>query len=286
MRKLLRSLTIAVTSSMTAKRPLWVDTDAGFDDLVALSALAATERRLAVVSTTSGACETPEAGAERVSTILNACGRSDVTVVAGASAPRVPIKPWLTDAQKMLLRWFADRSLGAASGPFDGDVGGAVAALGAVDLLCLGPLTNVAAVLASGRVTVETAIAMGGDAPGREPEFNFACDPAAAAAVVENCPSLTLVGLDCCTDAFAESTELPGVIGSLCSADACAARFDPLAAFCASREGSFEIRDVSYGVDAAGRVVAGESRVRAATRLVDREAYLEWLRTAAAALPR
>ena len=60
MRKLLRSLTIAVTSSMTAKRPLWVDTDAGFDDLVALSALAATERRLAVVSTTSGACETPE----------------------------------------------------------------------------------------------------------------------------------------------------------------------------------------------------------------------------------
>ena len=59
MRKLLRSLTIAVTSSMTAKRPpLWVDTDAGFDDLVALSALA-TERRLAVVSTTSGACETP-----------------------------------------------------------------------------------------------------------------------------------------------------------------------------------------------------------------------------------
>ena len=271
---------------MTAKRPLWVDTDAGFDDLVALSALAATERRLAVVSTTSGACETPEAGAERVSTILNACGRSDVTVVAGASAPRVPIKPWLTDAQKMLLRWFADRSLGAASGPFDGDVGGAVAALGAVDLLCLGPLTNVAAVLASGRVTVETAIAMGGDAPGREPEFNFACDPAAAAAVVKTCPSLTLVGLDCCTDAFAESTELPGVIGSLCSADACAARFDPLAAFCASREGSFEIRDVSYGVDAAGRVVGGESRVRAATRLVDREAYLEWLRTAAAALPR
>ena len=150
MRKLLRSLAIAVTSSMTAKRPLWVDTDAGFDDLVALSALAATERRLAVVSTTSGACETPEAGAERVSTILNACGRSDVTVVAGASAPRVPIKPWLTDAQKMLLRWFADRSLGAASGPFDGDVGGAVAALGAVDLLCLGPLTNVAVLVAVG----------------------------------------------------------------------------------------------------------------------------------------
>merc|ERR1712097_107833 len=216
MRKLLRSLTIAVTSSMTAKRPLWVDTDAGFDDLVALSALA-TERRLAVVSTTSDAC------AGRVRTILNACGRSDVTVVAGASAPRVPVKPWLTDAQKMLLRWFADRALGAASGPFVGDVGGAVAALGAVDLLCLGPLTNVAAVLASGRVTVETAIAMGGDAPGREPEFNFACDPAAAAAVVENCPSLTLVGLDVCTDAFAETTELPGIIGSLCSADACAA---------------------------------------------------------------
>ena len=270
---------------MTAKRPLWVDTDAGFDDLVALSALA-TEQRLAMVSCTSGACETPEAGAGRVRTILNACGRSDVTVVAGASAPSVPIKPWLTDAQKMLLRWFADRSLGAASGPFDGDVGGAVAALGAVDLLCLGPLTNVAAVLASGRVTVETAIAMGGDAPGREPEFNFACDPAAAAAVVKTCPSLTLVGLDCCTDAFAESTELPGVIGSLCSADACAARFDPLAAFCASREGSFEIREATYGVDAAGRVVEGESRVRAATRLVDREAYLGWLRTAAAALPR
>ena len=95
-----------------------------------------------------------------------------------------------------------------------------------------------------------------------------------------------MVGLDVCTDAFAETTELPGIIGSLCSADACAARFDPLAAFCASREGSFEIRDVSYGVDAAGRVVAGESRVRAATRLVDREAYLEWLRTAAAGLPR
>ena len=103
-----------------------VVTDAGFDDLVALSALTATERRFAIVSCTSGACETPEAGAGRVRTILNACGRNDVTVVAGASAPRVPVKPWLTDAQKMLLRWFADRSLGAASGPFDGDVGGAV----------------------------------------------------------------------------------------------------------------------------------------------------------------
>ena len=240
---------------MTAKRPLWVDTDAA-DDLVVSAR--SPPRRWAVVSTTSGACETPEAGAGRVDHMNDATSPTS----RGAPAPRLICR--LTDAQKMLLR-SADRSLGAASGARRRRRRRVAA------WRCGPPVASpdVAAVLASGRV-VETAIAMGGDAPGREAEFNFACDPAAAAAVVKTCPSLTLVGLDCCTDAFAESTELPGVIGSLCSADACAARFDPLAAFCASRGGSFEIRDVSYGVDAAGRVVDGESRVRAATRLVDR----------------
>jgi len=286
MRQLLRSLMVASAGSMAPKRPpLWIDTDAGFDDLVAIGALAATEPRLAVVSTTSGACETPEAGAGRVAALLQACGRSDVVVVAGAAAPQVPVKAWLTDAQAMLLRWFDDRSLGAASGPFDSDVAGAVAAVAPVDLLCLGPLTNVAAVLASGRVQIESITAIGGDAPGREAEFNFACDPAAASAVVESCQNLVLVGLDACTDAFPEASELEGIIGSLCSADACAARYDPLAAFFHASTGSFEIREATYGVDAAGRVVEGRSSVLAATRLVDREAYLEWLRTAADALP-
>ena len=42
---------------------LWVDTDAGFDDLLAIAALAVHEKRLKLVSTTSGACETSGARA-------------------------------------------------------------------------------------------------------------------------------------------------------------------------------------------------------------------------------
>ena len=67
------------------RRALWVDTDAGFDDLLALGALSR-DAALEVVTVGSGACETPLDGARRVARFLGALGRSDVMLVAASPA--------------------------------------------------------------------------------------------------------------------------------------------------------------------------------------------------------
>ena len=70
------------------------------------------------------------------------------------------------------------------------------------DVLCLGPLTNAAAVLARGGVAPGTVTIMGGnqlDDPDGD-EFNFGSDPAAAAAVVAGFgDAVDIVGKDVCT---------------------------------------------------------------------------------------
>ena len=66
-----------VVSTFKRTAPLWIDTDAGFADVLAIGALASDEH-LKLVTTTSGACETPAVGAARVAGLLKALGRDDV----------------------------------------------------------------------------------------------------------------------------------------------------------------------------------------------------------------
>ena len=122
------------------------------------------------------------------------------------------------------------------------------------DLLCLGPLTNVAHALARG-ADVRTATVMGGNRLGEEDaEFNFASDPAAAAAVVAGAAGLAVVGLDACDPALDDAAAPLGrgasALASLYRADAYAARCDPVAAFRCVRADAFEEIETPAAVDA------------------------------------
>ncbi|MGE0502591.1 MAG: nucleoside hydrolase [Rhizobiaceae bacterium] len=188
-------------------RKVVIDTDPGIDDAVAiLAALASPELDVAGLTTVAGnlgiAVTTRNAGR-----ILALAGRSDIPVIAGADRP-------LVRAFKDFADIHGEGGLGAVPVPEpavpsrSGAVSWLAALLlrepsGSVDILALGPLTNVALLLrdypAAAR-RIGRVIAMGGAV--REPgnvgraEFNFAVDPEAAAAVLAAGLDLTLIPLD------------------------------------------------------------------------------------------
>ena len=261
-----------VVSTFKRTAPLWIDTDAGFDDLLAIGALASDEH-LKLVTTTSGACETPAVGAARVAGLLKALGRDDVEVVAGLPAPSVEVAPWLATAREKMVAWAADLPRAA---PSESTVADALARLDCPDGLFLGPLTNVAAALEGlDKETLDyhfgECVAMGGNklkykkpdfdldqAPYNVPEFNFACDPRAARKVVGMMHDLAIVGLDACAadldDVAAELAAMPGLLASIPKVDAYAVRCDPLAAFYYSTQENF---DQFFG----GLIVDGDTGV-------------------------
>lgn len=190
-------------------RPIVIDTDPGLDDAVAiLYALSRTEAfDLRAVTTVAGniglATTTRNAGR-----LLAVMGRSDVPVIAGADRPLA--RPGIDET-----RIHGADGLGGVPlpEPLAPAQTGAVAALvamlmaepvGTLDLLCLGPLTNLAHLLhdhpAAAR-RLRRVIAMGGavDEPGNvgpRSEFNLASDPEATSAVLAAGLDLVLVPLD------------------------------------------------------------------------------------------
>lgn len=190
-------------------RPIVIDTDPGLDDAVAiLYALSRTQAfSLLGIVTVAGniGLDTTTRNAGRLLAVMD---RADVPVFSGASRPLT--RPGIDE-----LRIHGADGLGGVAlpdplaPPAPGGVNWLAARLmvepaGALDLLCLGPLTNLALLLQDhpqaarrlGRV-----IAMGGavDEPGNvgaHAEFNLACDPEAAATVLAAGLDLTLVPLD------------------------------------------------------------------------------------------
>lgn len=226
-----------------SSRATIIDTDPGIDDAVAiLAALASPELDVLGITTVAGnigiATTTRNAGR-----ILALVGRGDVPVIPGAAGPLsrkgfdvadihgndglggvgFP-EPATPPRSAHAANWLADTLKARPAG--------------SVDILALGPLTNIAQLLADEPESahrVGRIIAMGGAI--REPgnigprsEFNMAADPEAAEAVLAAGLPLTLIPLDVTRKvradrAYVEGLRGAGTAASRASADLIAAYF-------------------------------------------------------------
>jgi pyrimidine-specific ribonucleoside hydrolase len=189
--------------------PVVIDTDPGIDDAIALMlALSGPELDVRAVTTVGGnaGLDTTTANALR---LLHLLGRDDIPVGAGADVPLVR-----RDSRPAESVHGAD-GLGGIRlepAPRPADRRAAVelirdvvdACEEPVTLIALGPLTNVAALLASSPATaagIGRVVMMGGGARvlgNMTPtaEFNIWYDPEAAARVLSSGVPVTMVGLD------------------------------------------------------------------------------------------
>lgn len=190
---------------------LIIDTDPGVDDAFALAlACASPEANLLGVTTVFGNAplETTTRNALRV---LALCGRDDVPVAAGADRPlvhprhREPEDVHGNDGLSGRAHTLPDRTSGAAAvDAVTLMVGLLNAAPEPVTIVAIGPLTNVALLLAAHpgvRETIDRLVVMGGGLAGGNTtataEFNIWSDPEAARRVLveEDLPTV-LVPID------------------------------------------------------------------------------------------
>ncbi|CAB9523643.1 Inosine-uridine preferring nucleoside hydrolase [Seminavis robusta] len=203
----------------SARRVLIVDTDAGFDDLVAIQCLLRNRRRhdQDVLLTTVGGVIFAARGAATLKRIFP----QQQAIVAGRNAPVMPYDPipeWLDSYRSSKLDAFVQEWNGPAAD--DTDFGtkedaendkehdSKDAALRAVmdridkfdensvDILCIGPLTNLANWLDHDNnrcftSKIHQVYILGGNHPNvahtiQSPEFNFGLDPHAAKQVLES----------------------------------------------------------------------------------------------------
>ena len=214
---------------MTAPTPIILDCDPGHDDAIALLlALASPELELVGVTTVAGnsTLEKTTANALRV---LEFAGRSDVPVAAGATRPLVRV-------QDVAAHVHGETGLdGPDLPPPAGSPIGlhAVSFLaeqirareGRITLVPVGPLTNIALLLALEPDARPERIVLMGGAIGegnRTPaaEFNIWADPEAARRVFESGIDVTMIGLDVThqaliTEAHTEELRRVGRAGKL-----------------------------------------------------------------------
>jgi purine nucleosidase len=186
---------------MTGKRPVWIDTDAGFDDVVAVEIAAqCADLDVLGVSLVAGNAPLP-AVIENHARAASFFGWR-FPAHAGAAAP---LAGALTTAENVLGkgglssigRPFPDaRQPLASSEAWAAMRDAIVRAASPVTLLPLGPLTNIARLLAAApelRPRIAEIALMGGTAAA---EFNVACDPEAAAQVFASGLPIRMFGLD------------------------------------------------------------------------------------------
>jgi inosine-uridine nucleoside N-ribohydrolase len=186
--------------------PALIDCDPGVDDAIALLlALASPELEVLAVTTVAGN-QTLELTTANALRVVELVGRDDVPVAAGADRPLV--------RELIVAKVHGESGLGGWALP---EVRGAAVREHAVDLLArhalespspvtlvaLGPLTNVALLLAlhpDAARRLERVVLMGGaiGAGNMTPlaEFNVWTDPEAAARVFSSGLDVTMVGLD------------------------------------------------------------------------------------------
>jgi inosine-uridine nucleoside N-ribohydrolase len=187
--------------------PIVIDCDPGIDDALALLlAIASPELDLRGVTTVAGN-QTLERTTENALAVLELGDRADVPVAAGADRPLVQELVTAEDAH-------GDSGVGAASLPFPSSrpveehavdflADRARESDRPLTLVALGPLTNVALLLArhpDAAAGIGRIVLMGGAvAEGNmtaSAEFNVWTDPEAAARVFESGLDVTMVGLD------------------------------------------------------------------------------------------
>jgi purine nucleosidase len=190
------------------RQPIWIDTDAGFDDIVAIEMLAASNR-FTVLGASLVAGNASLADVTDNALRAKAFFHWQFALHAGSAQPR---KAPLVTAENVLGKGgmaSVGKTLPATSTRLH-DNDGVAALLNAVQsatvpvtVVALGPLTNIAAALAdhpSSRTSIREIVLMGGSAgQGNHTaaaEFNFACDPEAAEAVFNADIPIRMFGLD------------------------------------------------------------------------------------------
>ena len=190
----------------TTSRRIILDVDTGTDDAVAIGlAVRSAAVELLAVTTVAGNVSLPHT-TDNTLRVLHHLGATETPVHAGCSRPLA--RP-LRDAANI----FGESGLGTLLLPESPAaprypsapqliVDRVLAEPGAITLVCVGPLTNLAAAIAleprlpdliAGLVVMGGAIGRGNVTP--YAEFNIFCDPEAAAQVFDAC-KLTMVGLD------------------------------------------------------------------------------------------
>lgn len=190
-------------------RKLIIDTDPGVDDAMAIfTALASSELDVVALTTIFGNAAI-EVTTHNACVLLETAGRGDIPVARGEAAPIAG--PYLGPVPHV----HGDNGLGdadlsaAVASAVDGSAAELIASIvradpGAVTLLALGPLTNLAALLERHPDVVDLVaevVVMGGNAlvPGNATpvaEANINNDPEAADAVFGASWRVTMVGLD------------------------------------------------------------------------------------------
>ena len=180
------------------KKVVFIDTDSGFDDILAISALNNPAISVPFISTVGGIHECPYCASKFLDMIY-----PSAIVVAGLSTQDISneVPSWLLEYR---------RKLDTLVSPNSGDVINEDVTLElhtslqhtlrqypdqSVDLLCLGPLTNIASWVNDKETLfllerkLNSIYIMGGNTPDSnndKAEFNFAQDPTAAEIVLTN----------------------------------------------------------------------------------------------------
>ena len=190
-------------------RPVIVDTDPGTDDAVAIvMALASTELKVLGLTTVAGNVCLGDSTRNALS-ILEVLGRSDVGVWPGSEGPAegVPEYAYHFHGETGLTVDLGDPvSVTRPGSAVDLIVESARLYSGSLELMAIGPLTNIADALDAEPELpglVHRLWIMGGalHCPGNvtpRAEFNFYSDPHAAGRVLNSEMASTLIGLDVC----------------------------------------------------------------------------------------
>ena len=279
--------------------PVIIDTDPGVDDALAiLMALAAPA--LNVIGVTATAGNVPLARATRNAlALLEYAGRGDIPVYCGAARPVRGRYAYAREVHSAAgLTYPIPNPTIAAAGT------GAVSYLaetlrarpGAVAVIALGPLTNLARLMRRHPDALPGAariIIMGGAVNARgnvtpAAEFNFYSDPTAARVVVESGLPMTLVDLGACRQVYLaradgddigggaggrRATLAAGLLAGWFRRDPARERFhlyDPLAVIAALEPTILRLRPVTLAIDDAD--ATGEAGLWGRCRVVDENA--------------
>ena len=187
--------------STVAPATLIVDTDVGFDDLLAISALKSNRvANVPFISTVGGMQDNPDRAARYLKEIFPAT----LNVVAGDNThlKNTHVENWLLESRVLLDSLMDSEGVPKVSSNEESmSVNCAPMRIaeflethsGSVDLMCLGPLTNVASWIDHSEEIlinkVQSIWIMGGNIPSketREAEYNFKLDPLSMSKVIRH----------------------------------------------------------------------------------------------------
>jgi inosine-uridine nucleoside N-ribohydrolase len=305
-------------------KPIIIDTDAGFDDFIAMSSLSESKfSNIQFISTVGGIQDSPS----RAATFFQKAFPQAI-INTGHNLPHSdkPTPEWLIKYRKTLNTFidnYENESSASSSKSNDDEKGESNKCLdeflqkqdnSSIDLMCIGPLTNIANWISSESTgpliqkKVRSVLIMGGNIPqsndeGSEitidPEFNFAQDPRAANIVLSSqlivdkifvLPAQTCINVPPDNHEWTQILELSksrtGLISKVLQVDDSYGniKYDPSAAFAYSHPESITCERMKVEVDASTGLVSSSENgheVEFVTYVdhYSKDGFLSWMRS-------